>query len=91
MVAVTASGSVYEIDEAQKRVRRLKGAKDPTPRQGADGEWKEYSDINVCSNGSLLIVWGSYLKDNEVVLRSTQTSPVTLILENVEQLPPGTN
>ncbi len=34
--------SIYEIDEANSSVRRLEGVKDPTPRQGPDGEWKTF-------------------------------------------------
>ena len=44
---ITESGSVYQVDEQNKLVRRLSGNKNPTPRQGIDGEWKEYYELHV--------------------------------------------
>lgn len=43
----TESGSVYELDEVQRRVRRLSGVTTPTARQSADGEWQEYAKLYV--------------------------------------------
>ena len=34
--------STYEVDTEKKLVRRMEGVFSPTPRQGEDGEWKEY-------------------------------------------------
>ena len=45
MKFTTVSGSVYEVNTDSKQIRRLNGAKDPTPRQGPDGQWRAYSDI----------------------------------------------
>ncbi len=45
MVFVTASGSTYEINHETKQIRRLKGKEDPTPRQGQDGVWKDFSEV----------------------------------------------
>ena len=42
----TASGSIYELDVDGKRVRRLTGKIAPTPRQGADGEWKAFVTLH---------------------------------------------
>lgn len=42
MIFITETGSTYEVDEAQKRVRRLSGNKAPTARQGYDREWRSY-------------------------------------------------
>ena len=39
--------STYEIDFVHRRVRRLEGINDPTPRQGADGDWKTFADVYV--------------------------------------------
>ena len=47
MIYKTESGSVYQVDEAGKRVRRLSGTNAPTQRQGADGEWKEFVSVDV--------------------------------------------
>jgi len=56
----TDSGSVYELDEDQKRIRRLSGAKPPTPRQGSDGEWRQYEGLDrVGPEGAqrLMVIW----------------------------------
>lgn len=60
MVIHTESGSVYEVDRNHKRVRRLAGERNPTPRTGIDGEWKAYADIQPDPpevGVPLLIVW----------------------------------
>jgi hypothetical protein len=41
----TVSGSVYELDEAAKRLRRLSGVRAATARQGADGAWRQYDQL----------------------------------------------
>lgn len=41
----TESESVYELDEARKRIRRLSGNGDPTRRTGQDGAWREYESV----------------------------------------------
>lgn len=53
---LTESGSIYEVDEENRRVRRLTGEHEPTPRQGPDGQWKDflsYDDIHI----GLMFVW----------------------------------
>lgn len=55
---VTTVNSTYEINEADHMIRRLHGANDPTPRQGADGDWQEYQSIEPYFHG-LLITWGA--------------------------------
>lgn len=45
MKFTTASGSVYEVNTDSKQIRRLNGDKDPTPRQGPDGQWRAYEEI----------------------------------------------
>lgn len=42
---LTESGSVYQIDEARHRVRRVLGTTMPTPKFGVDGDWHEYASI----------------------------------------------
>lgn len=57
----TASGSVYEVDTAKKRIRRLNGVKDPTPRQGKDGEWRSYRQLHpdpIKVGSGVVILWG---------------------------------
>lgn len=54
----TISGSVYEVDTKAKKIRRLNGNGDPTPRQGKDGEWQRYlNDITVEKDQPVWIQW----------------------------------
>lgn len=58
----TESNSVYEVNTDSKKIRRVNGIKDPTPRIGKAGEWKSYQDIfpNPPTIGSqVMIVWGA--------------------------------
>lgn len=48
--------SVYEVDWSGPRVRRVKGANDPTPRVGEDGVWRDAVSVGH-GWGGLLIVW----------------------------------
>lgn len=58
MIFITESGSTYEVDEVLKKVRRLRGQADPTPRQGSDGNWREFDSISPVLVGQpVLIVW----------------------------------
>jgi hypothetical protein len=73
----TVSGSFYEVDQDNKSVRRLIGVNDPTPRQGPDGEWREYTAITDIVPGlGVLIVWRVDEEDGEPIARSTVTSAV---------------
>ena len=54
----TETGSLYEVDEEANKVRRLIGVKDPTPRQGSDGEWKSYKDrSDIVVGRGVLFLW----------------------------------
>jgi hypothetical protein len=64
--------SIYEVDEANRLVRRVVGKNDPTPHQGPDEVWKSYQSLQV-EPGGILIIWGI----NDGVLETTVTSPVT--------------
>lgn len=90
MIFKTISGSLYELDTAQRKVRRLTGEANPQPRQGSDGEWKEYADVTDVKVGiSVLIVWefdSSNGDDQMVVARSTLTSAVAEIVSLAEPL-----
>ncbi len=73
----TASGSIYEIDEDNRRIRRLHGNSDPTPRQGADGEYKVYKEIMIAANKAMIIVWETTSNnDGDLICRTTATSAV---------------
>jgi len=74
----TKSGSSYELDLWNRRVRRLEGKEAATFRQGNDGEWKSYVSISVPRIGSTtLMVWN----DNG---HATATSAVTEIYEETD-------
>lgn len=75
MIAYTLN-SCYELDLVAKKVRRLKGKEDPTPRQGEDGEWKIYTDIiGPVVGAPMLIQWED--------VRCTQTSVITKISQDL--------
>lgn len=57
MKFITETGSVYEVDSDNKRIRRLNGNSDPTIRQGKDGEWKSFESIEISVNESAVIFW----------------------------------
>lgn len=55
----TESGSEYEVNADDKKIRRLFGKVKPTDRQGADGEWKKYEDISdIVVGRSVIVVYG---------------------------------
>lgn len=58
VLAETESGSLYEFDLYGKRVRRLQGRINPTPRMGQEGEWKSYQSITPLLVGvQVMIQW----------------------------------
>lgn len=75
MIHVTKSGSVYEVDVPGKRVRRLHGEQDPTPRQGKDGEWRAYAAMYWVTGRCLVFDWAGDGK-------CTMTSAVMKSFEN---------
>lgn len=81
---LTLTGSIYEIDEANKQVRRLSG-KDAKHRS-ANGEWKTYSSIYRLSNGRMAIVWGVVSTAEELVVQTLQTSPVVKEASSISEL-----
>jgi hypothetical protein len=74
MKFTTVSGSVYEVNTDSKQIRRLNGSKDPTPRQGPDGQWRSYEDITPINVGaSVAIFWSAetaLLAETEEALKS---------------------
>lgn len=64
--------STYEVDSDRKMVRRLRGANEPTLRQGEDGVWKAYETLLVESTG-LVIIWG---RNDDGSMSTTITSTV---------------
>jgi hypothetical protein len=80
----TESGSIYEIDEENKQVRRLTGTANPTLRQGADGEWRKYANLIYNLDNSMLIVWKYDIVDEKTIARSTITSPIVATIEEAK-------
>ena len=75
--------SLYEVDLNSNMIRRLTGSKDPTPRQGKDGEWKHFVSIsNIEINTCALIVWAI---TEDGTNQATMTSPITKIDSTVEE------
>ena len=69
--------STYEVDTIRKFIRRLEGTENPTPRQGPDGEWKQYIDIYSLGVGqSAMIVWNVVAEAEGPTLKTTVTSEI---------------
>lgn len=90
----TASGSVYEVNTDSKQIRRLNGVKDPTPRQGQDGQWRAYDEIFPDPpkvGSSLVIKWGQetalMAETQEIVKAGGLGMPLTTtsMIVNIEQ------
>ena len=82
----TESGSLYELDPANRRVRRISGERAPTPRQGTDGEWKTYESwMPFIHPDGALAVWFDWTGRGN----GTWTSPIvnpkaSVVLEALE-------
>ena len=80
MKFTTQSGSVYEVNQTDKQIRRVSGSKKPTLRQGQDGDWKSYSTLSPIKVGQpVVIVWAIVDGTSETVFKTTFTSDVTEI------------
>ena len=76
MIRYETRNSVYEIDEENKQIRRLRGVAEPTRRIGIDGEWRSYQAY-VESPVGLVIVW-PWVNENGSI-PTTITSEVTKV------------
>lgn len=56
MLVFETTYSRYEVDTVNKRIRRTRGDRPPTERQGPDNVWKPYVSIDKCMGG-YLITW----------------------------------
>lgn len=93
----TESGSIYELDQANKRIRRIEGMQVPTPRMGSDGTWKTFVQADIvdmldpdssnvksndgCTQQRLAIIWRWDLQDGTMIARSTLTSAIVEVHE----------
>lgn len=93
MKFTTASGSLYEVNEADKQIRRLNGQADPTPRMGKAGEWRTYSQLVPSPleiGAQAMIVWGNdvpllpdtVVEVDETAIKITTTSLVIEVDED---------
>lgn len=58
MLLMTETGSWYEVDERERKIRRLAGRGAPTRRFGADGAWRPYASISTPKVGEgLTVLW----------------------------------
>ena len=85
MIFHTISGSVYECDQDNKRVRRLAGVSDPTPRQGKDGDWRNYViATEIVVGESVRFVWSVNIDNENSSIPMTTTSMVAKIVDEEE-------
>lgn len=78
MIFITMSGSRYEADLQNKKIRRLSGANQPTLRQGKDGDWREFDSISSIEiNKEVLIIWTPNTKLLEGSPRSSIPATMT--------------
>jgi hypothetical protein len=78
---ITTDFSIYEVDFGNNRVRRVSGVNKPTPRQGADGEWKTYMSVSMFDHG-LIFQWGWNANGTA---RCTHTSSIKSVKEIEEE------
>ncbi len=81
----TLSGSIYEVDENNKRVRRIFGTNNPTPRQGNDGDWRNYEQLHLTLGNRMLVIWGQAGN----IIQTTSTSTVMAIFEGEKNETPN--
>lgn len=86
MFFITETGSKYEIDKENSKIRRLNGKNSPTNRQGEDGEWKKYFNISGVEIGkSVVILWEAKVEllagSPKAAIPATTTSLVVEIEE----------
>lgn len=82
----TETGSTYEVDLKEKKIRRVLGIDDPTPRQGKDGEWKTFKSLLIEKGEPAYIMWDPkttpLLEESVGGYPATVTSIVVDIIED---------
>lgn len=53
----TESGSVYDVDHARKRIRRVHGRHGPADTQPQDGIWRAFDALEGPVTGELMVVY----------------------------------
>lgn len=83
MIFITKSGSKYELDEKENRIRRLAGKNEPTKRIGEDEKWKKYISISpVKLNQQVLVIWENEKTFVPNASPGTITSSIVEIIED---------
>ena len=72
--------SAYEVDEEERRIRRVLGDKPPTVRTGTG--WRSYREIQVEVGKPVVILWAITA---EGVLQTTVTSDVVAVENQAEE------
>lgn len=86
----TATGSVYQIDTPNKRIRRLYGSHSPTQRQGKDGEWKTFVRVgNLQINRPCMITWRTLPAEGGYVLEQATWTTVVVEINRETEAPNG--
>lgn len=90
MLFQTVNGSSYEVDQENKKIRRLSGSSNPTNRQGKDGDWKTFFNISPIVEGKgVVIFWVDadplaetleQLEGPSIIIPITYTSDVAKII-----------
>lgn len=77
---LTESGSIYEVDEDNKRMRKLTRNVTPdTTRIPQDGAWRAFEDVvHECDGDSIWFIWGTA---PDGALQTTITSPARRLVE----------
>ena len=77
----TVTGSLYEIDLPNNRVRRLTGTKAVTNHQNDDGDWQDYLEVSEVKVGvGVFITWRYDIVEGDTIARNTLTSDVAEII-----------
>lgn len=82
---LTKSGSLYEVDAIEKKIRRVSNTNNSQPTDRQTDSWKEYSNItDIVVGQSVLICWDKnttpiFDGSPDHAVPSTMTSPVVEI------------
>lgn len=79
----TETGSLYEVNYDEKKIRRVTGTHDPTNHQGKDGEWKDFLEVNT-DYGYLEVIWRIEKADGGFIVRRTVSSNIVSMVKNVK-------
>lgn len=79
----TESGSVYDVDVAGKRIRRLHGRHGPADTQPQDGIWRSFAGLEGPEPGLPMVV---YWAKEAPAARATDFGFRTTAVESVQEV-----